>query len=72
MLGCLGMSVLDAMDELARIGRAIFPQNISETATPEGNLNILREAIEDMLRRHRFPVDVKLNDKALQGSRCKV
>ena len=60
------------MEELARIGNAVFPQDVSEIVTPEGNLTILREAIEAMLRRHEIPLDIKLNDKALRGSRCKV
>jgi hypothetical protein len=72
MLGRLGMSIQDAMDELARVGNAVFPQDVSEVVTPEGNLTILREAIEAMLRRHQIPVDIKLNDKAFRGSRCQV
>jgi hypothetical protein len=66
------MSTQDAMEELARIGNAVFPQDVSEIVSPDGNLAILREAIEAMLRRHELPVDIKLNDKTCRGSRCKV
>jgi hypothetical protein len=66
------MSTQDAMNELAQIGNAVFPQDVSEIVTSEWNLTILREAIEAMLRRHELPVDLKLNDKARRGSRCQV
>jgi len=72
MLGRLGMSTQDAMDELDRIGSAAFPEDVSEIVTPEENLTILREAIEAMLQRHEIPVNIKLNDKAFCGSRCQV
>jgi hypothetical protein len=60
------------MVELARIGNAVFPQDVDEIVTPEGNLTILREAVEAMLQRHGIPVNIKLNDKAFRGSRCQV
>jgi hypothetical protein len=66
------MSISDTIDELARIGTAMFPQDVSTIVSPEANLTILRDAIEGMLRRHQFPVNIKLHDKALRGSRCKV
>ena len=65
------MSVEDALEELATIGSAIFPEG-DEITTLETNLAILREILEDILRRHDFPVDMKLNDKTLQKSNCKV
>jgi hypothetical protein len=65
------MSVEEALEELATIGSAIFPKD-GEIRTPEANLTILRETLEDMLRRHHFPVDIKLNDKAIRESKCKV
>jgi hypothetical protein len=66
------MSIDDTIEELAKIGTAIFPSGDNEITTPEANLTTLREAIEDMLRRHQHPVDIKLNDEMLRDSRCKV
>jgi hypothetical protein len=66
------MSVEDTIEELAKIGTAIFPQEANEIATPEANMTALRGAIEDMLQRHQHPVDIKLNDEMLRDSRCKV
>jgi hypothetical protein len=65
------MSVEDALEELATIGFAVFRQD-NEITTREARLTILKEALEDMLRRHHFPAGMKLNDKAPQESKCKV
>jgi hypothetical protein len=70
LLGRLRMSVEEALEELATIGSTIFPKE-GEITTPEANLAVLRETLEDMLRRHHFPADVKLNDRAMR-TKCKV
>lgn len=72
LLGRLRMSVEQAMEELATIGTTLFPGNPNEMATPEANTTIMVEAMKDMLRRHKLAPDIKLNDKALRGSSCKV
>jgi hypothetical protein len=64
------MSTDDAIEELMRIGAAIFPQD--QITTHEANMTTLRTTIEDMLRRHQHPVDIKLNDESLGDSRGKV
>jgi hypothetical protein len=65
------MSVEEALEELATIGSTVFPKD-SEITTPDANLTVLRETLEEMLQRYHFPVDIKLNDKALRESKCKV
>jgi hypothetical protein len=66
------MSIEDAIEELAKIGTVIFPHEADEITTLEANMTTLREAIEDMLRRHQHSVDIKLNNETLRDSRCKV
>jgi hypothetical protein len=72
LLGRLRMSIDDTIEEVAKIGAAIFPQETDVIATPEANMTALRDAIENMLQRHQHSVDIKLNDEMLRDSRCKV
>ncbi|KIM19605.1 hypothetical protein M408DRAFT_197745 [Serendipita vermifera MAFF 305830] len=72
MLGCLRLSMEEAMEELAVIGAAIFTRRVDEIITPDSNMARLKEAVEDMLRRYKYPTDIKLKDKRLQIGRCKV
>ncbi|KIM26165.1 hypothetical protein M408DRAFT_197093 [Serendipita vermifera MAFF 305830] len=72
MLGCLRLSAEQAMEELATIGTTIFARREDEIVTPDSNTNMLKEAIEDLLRRHKYPIGLKLNDKNFRHGRCKV
>ncbi|PVG04255.1 FabD/lysophospholipase-like protein [Serendipita vermifera] len=72
LLGRLRMHVDEAMDELAAIGNAVFPNGLDEIASPEFNTSRLRNAIEDLLRRRNLPIDMRLNDRNDPNMRCKV
>ncbi|KIM20755.1 hypothetical protein M408DRAFT_124110 [Serendipita vermifera MAFF 305830] len=72
LLGCLRLSIEEAMEELAAIGAAILTQRVEENVTPDSNLAKLREAVEDMLKRNRYPIDIKLKDQRFRNGRCKV
>ncbi|KIM20749.1 hypothetical protein M408DRAFT_123984 [Serendipita vermifera MAFF 305830] len=72
LLGCLRLSIEDAMEELAAIGTAIFTQRVEDIVTPDSNLAKLREAVEDLLKRHKYPIDIKLKDQRFRNGRCKV
>jgi hypothetical protein len=66
------MSLEKTMEELANIGAIMFPHDLNGITTPEGRTNRLRGAIEAMLQRNGFPVDIKLKDQAPRRPRCKV
>ncbi|KIM19822.1 hypothetical protein M408DRAFT_30898 [Serendipita vermifera MAFF 305830] len=72
MLGCLRLSVEQTMSELATIGSTLFTQRKGVIATPDANTNMLKEAIEDLLKRHQYPISLRLKDKTFRNGRCKV
>lgn len=61
------MTASQAMDELITLGTRVFADG-QEDSTPEENSRRLREAVEDLLRRHELPLDIKLRDQRLLGS----
>ncbi|KIM30293.1 hypothetical protein M408DRAFT_296513 [Serendipita vermifera MAFF 305830] len=72
LLGCLRLSIEEAMEELAQIGAASFTQKVDEIITPESNMARLKEAVEDMLRHYKYPLDIRLKDQRFRNGRCKV
>ena len=71
LLGPLHMPVSQAIEELVILGTALFPIGQEGTPTLEENSKKLKEAIEDMLERHNYPIDIKLKDSRFSGSQCK-
>ncbi|KIM34182.1 hypothetical protein M408DRAFT_91728 [Serendipita vermifera MAFF 305830] len=69
LLGRLRMTVGGAIEELITIGRTVFSQD-TQDQSPEANTRRLRNAVEDMLRRNKHPVDLKLRESA--QAQCKV
>ena len=65
------MPVSDAIDELIALGTTLFPNGQEGMLSLEENSQRLKEAIEEMLRRHNYPTDIKLNDRRFSGSQCK-
>ncbi|KIM32568.1 hypothetical protein M408DRAFT_183235 [Serendipita vermifera MAFF 305830] len=69
LLGRLHLTLKETMDELVTIGRAIYPQGLHEN-TPEESTRRLRNAVEDLLRRNRLPLDIELRES--RQPRCRV
>ena len=69
LLGRLRMTTSQAMEELATVGTEIFPKG-DGMVNPDVNMARLRMAIESMLERHSYSVDLKLCDSS--ENRCKV
>jgi hypothetical protein len=65
------MPVSKVIEELNTLGTALFPNGQEGTPTPEENSKKLKEAIEKILERHNYPIDIKLNDDRFSGSQCK-
>jgi len=65
------MPVSRAIEELVILGTTLFPDGQSTILSLEENSNKLKEAIEGMLRRHSYPIDIKLKDSRLPASQCK-
>ncbi|KIM34180.1 hypothetical protein M408DRAFT_91710 [Serendipita vermifera MAFF 305830] len=63
------MTIEVAMEELITIGRAMFSQDLQDQS-PDANTGRLRNAVEDMLRRNKHSIDLKLRESA--QNRCKV
>jgi hypothetical protein len=66
------MTPEEAIQELAMIAHAVFPNEPTELTTPRANMSNLQRAIEDMLERRGFSTTIKLNDKKLATAKCKV
>jgi hypothetical protein len=71
LLGPLRLPVSQAIEELVILGTAIFPDGDEVMPTLEENSKQLKEAVEDMLERHNYPIDIKLKDSRFTGSQCK-
>ena len=71
-VGRLRMKPDEAIEELAMIAHAVFPNEPTELITPTTRMSNLRRAIEDMLKRRGLPTTIKLNDKKLANAKCKV
>jgi hypothetical protein len=71
-VGRLRMTPEEAIEEIAMIAHAVFPNEPTELATPTTNMSNLRRAVEDMLERRGLPTNIKLNDKQLASAKCKV
>jgi hypothetical protein len=56
------MPVSQAIEELVTLGTALFPDGQNANSNLEENSKKLKEAIEDMLRRHDYPINIKLKD----------
>jgi predicted RNase H-like HicB family nuclease len=63
------MPVSQAIEELVTLGKVLFPNVQEVTPSLEENSKRLKEAIEEMLKRHNYPIDIKLNDSRF--SQCK-
>jgi hypothetical protein len=65
------MPVSQAIEELVTLGTILFPDGQEVMPSREENSRRLREAIEDMLERHNYPIDIKLKDTRFSSSQCK-
>ena len=65
------MPVSDAIDELIALGITLFPNGQEGILSLEENSKKLKEAIEEMLERHNYPIDIKLKDSRFSSSQCK-
>jgi hypothetical protein len=65
------MPVTQAIEELVTLGTALFPDGQKTSSSLEENSKRLKEAVEDMLRRHNYPINIKLKDSSLPASQCK-
>jgi hypothetical protein len=63
------MPVSQAIEELVTLGKVLFPNGQEVMPSLEENSKRLKEAIEEMLKRHNYPIDIKLNDSRF--SQCK-
>jgi hypothetical protein len=63
------MPVSQAIEELVTLGTVLFPDGQEVTPSLEENSKRLKEAIEEMLGRHNYPIDIKLKDSRF--SQCK-
>jgi hypothetical protein len=73
MLGTLRMSLEDTIASLLTLTDALFPQSDPDIIrTPDDNLDILRNVIGDLLKRHNLPKDIRLIDHQLRSSKSKV
>ena len=71
LLGPLRMPVSQAIEELVTLGTLLFPHGQEVVPSLEENSKRLKEAVEDLLERHNYPIDIKLNDSRFSGSQCK-
>ena len=71
-VGRLRMTPEEAIQELAMIAHAVFPNKPTELTTPTTNMENLRCAVENMLERRGVPIDIRLNDRQLASAKCKV
>ena len=71
LLGPLRMPVSQAIEELATLGTLLFPEGQEVKPSLEENSMKLKEAIEEMLERHNYPINIKLNDSRFSSSQCK-
>jgi hypothetical protein len=61
------------MDELFTLASLLFLSDDDKSpTTPQSRSHILRETIEDVLEKHQLSVSIKLSDRRLHTSRCKV
>jgi len=65
------MPVSQAIEELVTLGTLLFPHGQEVVPSLEENSKRLKEAVEDLLERHNYPIDIKLNDSRFSGSQCK-
>jgi hypothetical protein len=65
------MPVSQAIEELITLGTVLFSDGQEVMPSLEENSKRLKEAIEDMLERHNYPIDIKLKDSRFLGSKCK-
>jgi hypothetical protein len=65
------MPVSQAIEELVTLGTLLFPDGQEVIPSLEENSKRLKEAVEDLLERHNYPIDIKLNDSRFSGSQCK-
>ncbi len=71
-VGRLRMTPEEAIEEIAMIAHAVFPNEPTELTTPTTNMSNLRRAVEHMLERRRIPINIKLYDRQLASAKCKV
>jgi hypothetical protein len=70
MLGCLRLTVKDAMKELHTLGKKLEASMTNGSLEPDKALKTLKEGIKDMLKSHSISPDQSLEDQL--PSNCKV
>jgi hypothetical protein len=65
------MPVSQAIEELVTLGTLLFQNGQEGMLSLEENSKKLKEAIEEMLERHNYPIDIKLKDSRFSSSQCK-
>jgi hypothetical protein len=65
------MPVSQAIEELVTLGTLLFQDGQEGMLSLEENSRKLKEAIEEMLERHNYPIDIKLKDSRFSSSQCK-
>ena len=65
------MPVSQAIEELVTLGTLLFPDGQEVIPSLEENSKRLKEAVEDLLERHNYPIDIKLKDSRFSSSQCK-
>jgi hypothetical protein len=65
------MPVSQAIEELITLGKILFPDGQEVMPSLEENSKRLKEAVEEMLNRHNYPIDIKLKDSRFSDSQCK-
>jgi hypothetical protein len=65
------MPVSQAIEELVTLGTLLFPDGQEVMPSLEENSKKLKAAVEEMLERHNYPIDIKLNDSRFSSSQCK-
>jgi hypothetical protein len=70
LLGPLRMPVSQAI-ELVTLGTLLFPEGREVKLSLGENSERLKEAIEEMLERHNYSIDIKLKHSCFSSSQCK-
>jgi hypothetical protein len=72
MLGLLGMSFDDAKQELHILGTKLRMDQHMGLLPPERRVELLKEGIQEMLRKQGIPVNIQLQDRRFANASCKV
>jgi hypothetical protein len=72
MLGCLRLTVKEAMRELHALGKRLEAGVAKETLDSQNAVEILRDGVRDMLGKHNISPEGSLESDAFSLSNCKV